>query len=566
MLKWGFINGDKDEEVIEKFKTIDVNEYKRNNLTVTEGDFCGIGTKYNIDSQICDECPNGTYQDNTAHRKATCTTHAARNKNMCPPNTYLKLIDENNFKNKPITNADACESHPSFSDRNCPPGEYKLSDEEQSVIRNSMKSTSMNLKDVCKPHPTFSPEQCENGKYKLSDSKVTKLRNSLKNTSFTLDDACEKHVVVNDCSDGMHLKPIQDIDKLKQTEKYRPLNNQDYCEDFDYYTQDNWCFYNRATRKYLSVKGNKLVTSSHNFDSETFLLAFDKSDGTISIKSVDSGEYWKQSIDLILFTKGKAKPTKFDLEQRGDSFAFKIHDDTGMYVGIDSDEAVRLSYGFDSLKEFAFVKCGERTKQCSTDESLWITNGGENNKCVSNDGKIPKDSNGVVASGVWKSPDGKSAFEFKHRTPDGKSGFCARIIVTNTTITERKSSAVDLLTDIVQLKIENNNLYIENTTDAARLPADRLNKEMGLNGKPGIIWENTKEIANIDKSVECNLYVTNLGKLVLKNENLDIEWDIEWDIDRLKFINDELKLKKKVVIDQKDITNMLNHYYDVFRA
>ena len=35
---------------------------------------------------------------------------------------------------------------------------------------------------------------------------------------------------------------------------------------------------------------------------------------------------------------------------------------------------------------------------------------------------------------------------------------------------------------------------------------------------------------------------------------------------RLKFINDELNLKKTVEIDQKDITNMLNHYYDVFRV
>lgn len=35
---------------------------------------------------------------------------------------------------------------------------------------------------------------------------------------------------------------------------------------------------------------------------------------------------------------------------------------------------------------------------------------------------------------------------------------------------------------------------------------------------------------------------------------------------RLKFINDELKLKKTITIDQKDINNMLNHYYDVFRV
>ena len=509
MLKWGYINA--DEEVIENY--IDINNEKRNNLSVTEGDFCGIGTKYNIDSKICDECPTGTYQDNTAHRKATCTTHASRNENMCQPNTYLKVIDENNFKNKPITNDDACKSHPTFSDRNCPQGEYKLSEEDQSVIRKSMKSTPMNLKDVCKPHPTFSQEQCANGKYKLSDSEITKLRNSLKNTSFTLDDACEKHEVVNDCSDGSHLIPIQEIDKLKQTEKNRPLNNKDYCMDFDYYTEDNWCFYNRATRKYLSVKGNTLVTSSNNFDSETFLLAFDKSsDATISIMSVDSGEYWKQSINLMNFTKGKAKPTKFDLEQRGDSFSFKIHDDTGMYLGIDSDDAVRLSYGFDSLKEFIFVKCGQRKQQCPTDQSLWIIQGGNDNECVTNDGKIPKDSNGVVASGVWKSMDGNSAFEFKHRTPDGKSGFCAKIVVTDTTtedktvVNERKSSTVESPTNIIQLKIVGNKLIMKNTADDV------------------IIWENTNELANIDDNVECNLYVTNLGNLVLKNQNQDIEW------------------------------------------
>lgn len=35
---------------------------------------------------------------------------------------------------------------------------------------------------------------------------------------------------------------------------------------------------------------------------------------------------------------------------------------------------------------------------------------------------------------------------------------------------------------------------------------------------------------------------------------------------RLKQINDDLKLKKIVDITQKDVNNMLNHYYDVFRV